>query len=149
MAYAWVDQPLDPPHVCPFTRSGAPDVGPFVQTPLAYLTPVQDEQGEMRIVPVINTLYLSAQAIREMCAEPGSPLVAVDRTKHDALATNEARLSIELDAAEQRIRELESALEIAESHQNAVDVEALASALVVPLRSHFAAKSGPKPKAAA
>lgn len=147
--YEWVPRPLDPPHVCAFTRSDQPDVGPFVKTPLAYLTPVQDEAGEMRIVPVINTLYLSAQAIREMCETAGSALKAIPRDQYDALATNEARLAMELDDAQERIRELESALELAESGQTSVDVEALASALVVPLRSHFAAKPGPKPKAAA
>lgn len=143
--FSWVPRPTDPPHVCPFTRNDSPEVGPFVDTGLAYLTPLKDVGGEMRIVPTLNTLYISAQAIREMCATTGSPIVVLDRSERDALLFRIADLIEQRDDLKRQLDEAARPDVLV----SPIDVQALAGALVVPLSDHFSRKPGPKPKAAA
>ena len=146
--FSWESKPLEPPFVCALTRNGGDEVGPFIRTQLRYLEPFLDGD-QIRVQPQVNTLYLSAQAIREMCNVPDSPLVAVSREAIEGQEAHIAEQAVMLGERDEHIERLEAELATLRAGQSSVDVEALASALVIPLKSHFAAKTGPKPKAAA
>ncbi len=135
----WTEQPDRPPYRCPLTLQDSPADGPFYNTSLTYFADVGDRPGNL------ETLFISPQAIREMCGAEGSPLVAfsrdevADRNAHiEHLEDECADLSAQLEESQARIAELEQHL----------NPEQLAEALVVRLDERYAKRPGPKPRAA-
>lgn len=142
----WTDRVHGYPFRCPLTLRDAQADGPYYSTGLAYYEVQQTPQGP-RPGP-LTELVVAPQAIREACAADGSPLVVHDRAEHQARLDYIADLERDLEetrAALEEARDENSRLKAAP----AVDVEALANALVVPLSSKFQRKSGRPPKAAA
>jgi hypothetical protein len=140
----WTERPDRPPFRCPLTLQDAVEDGPFYNTGLQYFgvwgSPDGDRPGNL------ETLYLSPQAIRELCAADGSPLrvyTADEDADHNAelgaLEDENAELAARLEEAQARVAELEQ-------HLNPED---FAKAAVVYLDERYARKAGPKPKSAA
>ncbi len=142
----WEPQPLAPPHVCALTNSSEPSVGPFYESNLAFMSPFRGEDGEIRVKPQMQTLYLSAQAIREMCAEPGSPLIALERETMDDLHATLAVGNQRANDLEDRVQELQSEIEVLTRHLSPIPDP---NDLIPLLDERYARKTGPKPKAAA
>lgn len=136
----WVERPPAPCHI---TGKDAPDGGPYLVEDFHYAAVVAGESGP-RVLPRILPVVHAASWIKRICDAPGSPFVAI--THEQAMAHEVTR--DELDEARQRIEELEA--EVASlTAAPPIDVQALASALVIPLEGHFARKTGPKPPRAA
>lgn len=129
-----------PPAPCHATgkdeRNGAPY---FVERTL--IAEVVAGPNGPQVRPRIRPLVHAASWIKTICDTPGSPYVALTRAEF-------ARLQ-DRDELALRVEELEAEVAALRDTQTVVDVEALASSLVIPLRSHFASKPGPKPKTAA
>lgn len=143
----WVDTPPFFPFRCPLTLRDKPEDGPYYSTGMRYFASQATDAGEQP-TGLPSALFLSPQAIREACAAEGSPLVVHDRAEH------QARLDYIADL-ERDLEETRAALEEAQDENSrltaapAVDVQALADALVVPLNTHFAKKAGRPRKDAA
>lgn len=115
------------------TRIGTPDRGPYLDTEFDYLQPIRTEEGQLRVAPQIQRLYLSAAAIMAYCAQPGSPIVAIPASQHATLLAKAA----ELEAANDRLAELES--KVSEREENGhVDPGQIADALRAALPSLIA-----------
>jgi len=142
----WVDSPERYPHTCALVRNGEAQVGPFYDTGIDYFRP-QVENGQLGVIPKLCRLYLSAQGIREFTQLNGSPMVTVPRANHQEAEAEIERLSDELADTAAMLVEAQAELASLKA-QPPIDAEALAQALIVPLRSHFASRPGPKPKAA-
>lgn len=136
----WTERPDRPPFRCVLTLQDDPSAGPYYNTGLVYFGAHSSPNG---IRPGgQETLYLSPQAIREMCGADGSPLRAytadedADRNAQlEAFETENAELNARLEEANARIAELEQHL----------SPDAMAEALVVRLDERYAKKAGRKP----
>jgi len=140
----WQPAPLKPPFECALTRNGEPSVGPFYETRLRYLSPKTGEAGEMRVNPQIRTLYLSAQAIREACAVPGSPIVATTAEQLEKDAAYAAVLAAQRDDLQDQLDQSRAEIEVLRKHPVA-DVADLTEIL----DARYARKAGRKPAGAA
>lgn len=101
----WYTTPEKAPHVCALTRNGDKDSGPYFETRLEYLAPFFD-LGQIRANPALNTLYLSAQAIREACDTPGSPFRVVT---HSSLEYEASILRSAIDECDNLSKQLAQA----------------------------------------
>ena len=133
-----------PPAPCEATGHDEPQRGPYYveRTLIAKVT--MTPTGP-RVLPRIKPLVHSAGHVKAICDAPGSPFVAI--TPDEAAA--HVQTADDLAEARARVAELEAELDTLRAGIGAIDVQALASALVVPLRDEFRSKPGPKPKAAA
>jgi hypothetical protein len=129
----WVPAPSQMPHRCFVTGQDAEDDGPYYSPSGRYYSEVGGDDREL-------VLYLSPQALREACEEPGSPF----RLK---TAEEEADAVERLAAAELRIEQLEADLADREAEVATLNDRPLIDtpALVASLEAHFAKKSGRKP----
>lgn len=138
-ADSWQPAPHKPPHVCALTRSGEPSVGPFFETRLEYLQPILGD-GEIRVNPQILTLYLSAQAIREACAAPNSPIAAVDPEQLVKDAAYAHVLGAQRDDLQDQLDEARAEIEVLRKHPVTAEVIDFET-----LDARYARKSGRKP----
>ena len=136
----WVQAPRKAPYRCRRTGQDSPSAGPYYEESLGYCEAPGDDRE--------LTLYHSPQWIRTMCEAPGSPLHVTTAAEHEATRQHLAHLEAELEAANNRVDELEAENDLMREAP-AVDVDALAQALIIPLGNTFARKTGRPPKAAA
>jgi len=133
----WVPAPDKLPYRCFVSGQDAEDDGPYYSPSGRYYA--EAGVGDDREL----VMYLSPQAIREACEEPGSPFVL--KTTEEDREASEAMAQAEL-----RIEKLEADLADAEAElatqreRPIVDVEVLAESLGVRLGDTFARKTGPK-----
>lgn len=133
-----------PPAPCDATGNDEAARGPYYVEPRLIARVKMTDAGP-RVVPRVKPLVHSAGHIKAICDAPGSPYIAITRDE----ASAHARVADDLAEARERIASLEAEVATLRSGVGAIDVQALASALVVPLRNEFRAKPGPKPKDAA
>ena len=115
MIDTWCATPDKAPHVCALTRNGEEANGPYFETRLDYLEPFMDE-GQIRANPTLNTLYLSAQAIREACDIEGSPFVVLRKEVY-ALALELAdEATAERDKLKEQLAEAYADIEVLTKH---------------------------------
>lgn len=131
----WVTTPRKAPYKCRRSGRDTEAEGPYFEDSLPYC----EEAGDDREL----TQYISVGWLKAIADAPGSPIVVLDYTEHQALLSQIDDLTAQVEALDAKIAEPP------ETVVSPVDVEALASALVIPLQSHFAKRPGPKPKAAA
>ena len=137
MSDTWQPVPRKMPYRCRRTGQDSVAAGPYFEESLGYCEAPGDDR-EM-------TLYHSVQWLQHMAEAPGSPLVVMHRDDHETLMARMHTLEVENDDLRQRYDESQSS----PNPQAPIDIEALASALVIPLESHFARKAGRKPRDAA
>ncbi len=138
----WVQAPPAP---CYATGNDEPARGPYYVESIMVARIGMGADGALRPQTPVRPVVLSVGHLRTICDDPRSPVRLI--TPEEAAAHLQA--ADDLAGARERIAELESELAALRSGLGAIDVQALASALVVPLRDEFARKTGPKPKAAA
>lgn len=133
-----------PPAPCHRTGKDEPRPGQpfFVETTL--IAEVFPGPNGPQVRPRIKPIVHAASWIQFMCDQPGSPFVLRTTEQYER---EQAELA-ELDAVRLENEELRAELSLRDEAPP-VDVEALAGALIVPLESHFARKSGRRPKTAA
>lgn len=128
-----------PPAPCDATGNDEAARGPYYVEPTLIARVKLTDSGP-RVIPRVKPLVHSAGHIKAICDAPGSPYIAITPEE----AAGHAEVAEELASARARIEELESEIELLRSAAGAIDVQALASALVVPLREQFRLKPGPK-----
>ena len=108
----WIERPFDPPHRCALTLRDAPADGPYYSTGFSYFHAMPSPDGPRP--GGFEQLYLAPQAVVEMCRAQGSPLRvytadddADNLAQLDALESENAELSAQLEEARARIAELE------------------------------------------
>lgn len=132
-----------PPAPCHRTGNDTPERGPYFVENFHYAEVTPGPTGP-QVLPRVRPIVHSAGWIGRILDSPYSPYAKVTK---DELA--ELQRALEDARAERDEMELRLAESQATVSTSPVDVEALASALIVPLGEHFARKSGPRPKAAA
>jgi len=106
MANRWVEVPHHIPRKCPLTGRSAPEAGPYLETDFRYFS--ADPEAAARGELVLNTLYLSAQYLREAMDLEDTPFMAVTPETVANLHAEIAAKDATLDALAARIAELEA-----------------------------------------
>ena len=137
MSDVWVSVPRKAPRKCRRSGRDTEADGPYFEDSLGYCEAPGDDRE--------LTQYISVGWLKAIADAPGSPIVVLDREDF-------YKLNLVLDEQALRIQELESQIaEPRETVVSPVDVDALASALVVKLNPrpvNPAKIPGPKPRAA-
>lgn len=102
---------------------GTPDRGPYYDTGFDYLQPIRTEDGQLRVAPQLQRLYLSASAIAAFLAENGSPYVPVPAADYATLLAK----ATELEAANDRLAELEGEVSEYAERNSIIDGNAIAA----------------------
>lgn len=126
-----------PPAPCHATGKDEPNGAPYFVEKIL-MGKVEHGPGGVRIHPRVRPVVHASSWIKMICDSPGSPFVALTHAEHARLADR--------DELALRVEELEAENAALRESQTSVDVQALASALVPTLSSHFSQKTGPKPK---
>lgn len=111
----WQVTPLKYPHECAITHNGEEANGPYFETRLEFLEPFV-EDGQIRVKPKLNTLYLSETAIREACNVPGSPLVVLRVEVYDLAMKLAGEASDERDRLGKLLDEAYADIEVLTKH---------------------------------
>lgn len=135
MSDTWQPVPRQAPFRCFKTGQDSPADGPYYEAGARYSTPGVLDDREL-------TLYLSAQALREIVAADGSPFVLRDRAEEAARLGRAAEVVRERDALRAEVERLLG--EVESLRGRAEDVEALARRL----EDHWSRRR-PGPKRAA
>lgn len=135
MSDTWVSVPRKAPYKCRRSGRDTEAEGPYFEDSLGYCEAPGDDRE--------LTQYISVGWLKAIADAPGSPIVVLDYTEHQALLAQIDRIADQVEALERQ------AAEPQETIVSPVDVEALASALVVKLEQPAPKRPGPRPKAAA
>ena len=134
MSDLWVSVPRKAPRKCRRSGRDTEAEGPYFEDALPYCEAAGDDRE--------LTQYISVGWLKAIADAPGSPIVVLDYTEHQALLAQIDELTNQVEALDRQIAEPR------ETVVSPVDVDALAGALVVKLDTRFAKRPGPKPRAA-
>jgi len=114
MGNRWVEVPLHLPRKCPITGRSAPEAGPYLETDFRYFA--ADPEAAARGELVLNTLYLSAQYLREAMDLEDTPFMAVTPETVANLNAEIAAKADEIAALTARVAELEAGAPVTVTH---------------------------------